>query len=681
MDSDTLINRLVVEEPETDHSLAGAEATAVADPNAWAEPAPAAARERGTYYATTPIFYVNAAPHIGHAYTTILVDVVTRFHRLKGDDTYFLTGTDEHGEKIQKAAEAHGESPQEYADEVSAEFRSTWDRLGIRYDDFIRTTEPRHREVVEKVLQNVYDKGDIVFGEYSGLYCVKCERYYTEKELVDGKCPQHEIELEFRTEANYFFRMEKYRLWLRDLLTEQPDLVRPERYRNEVLAMLREPIGDLSISRPRSRVPWGIPLPWDDEHVTYVWFDALINYYSALESKGLTERFWPHVEHFIAKDIVKPHGLFWPIMLKAAGIPVFKHLNVHGYWLIDDRKISKSLGNAVKPLDLQRKYGNDAFRYFLMRDMPFGLDSSFNELALAERINADLANDLGNLLNRTLGMLGRYRDGVVPAARQLESVDQELIDTFLALAPTATRYFGALQFDRALESVMDAVRKANKYIADTKPWELARSEETSERLDTVLNTLIEALRCASIVLDPVIPGKAHELRKQLGVRNAPYDLNAAGEWGLVPAGTVTQPGEPLFPRIDLAALAAEIEAAAQPPAAQPLEHKPEIEYADFGKLELRVVTVEKAEQHPNADKLIVLTVRMGPETRTIVSGIKEHYDPAALVGKRLVAVANLKPVKLRGIVSQGMILSGEGPDGTLGLISPERDLPDGSEVR
>ncbi len=667
----------------------GAQSTESPSPAPAAQAEARAPRARDTYYATTPIFYVNAAPHIGHAYTTILVDVVTRYHRLKGDDTFFLTGTDEHGEKIQKAAEAAGESPQAYTDQVSGEFRATWDRLGIRYDDFIRTTEPRHKKVVQDVLQRVYDNGDIVFGEYAGLYCVKCERYYTDKELVDGKCPQHEIEPEYRTEANYFFRMEKYRLWLRDLLTDQPDLIRPERYRNEVLAMLREPVGDLSISRPRSRVPWGIPLPWDEEHVTYVWFDALINYYSALESRGTTARFWPHVEHFIAKDIVKPHGLFWPIMLKAAGIPVFKHLNVHGYWLIDDRKISKSLGNAVKPLDLLEKYGNDAFRYFLLRDMAFGLDSSFTEPAIAERINADLANDLGNLLNRTLGMLGRYRAGRVPRAGRPEPIDQELIDAFLALPTLFAQQFEALQFDRAIESVMEAVRKANKYIADTKPWELARSEDTGARLDTVLNTLVEALRCASILLEPIIPEKAHELRKQLGIGNAPYDLGSAGEWGLIAPNTLTQPGDPLFPRIDLEELARSIAtpepAAAAAPAATAavvaLKHKVEVEYPDFAKLELRVVTIEKAEQHPNADKLLVLTVRMGPETRTIVSGIKAHYDPADLVGKKLVAVANLKPVKLRGIMSQGMILSGEGPDGTLGLITLERDLPDGSEVR
>ena len=693
--------------------------------------------DRGAFYATTPIFYVNAAPHMGHAYTTILVDVVTRFHRLKGDDTFFLTGTDEHGENVQKAAEAHGKSPQEYTDEISGAFRSTWDRLGIRYDDFIRTTEERHKRVVRDVLQRVYDSGDIIYGEYAGLYCVKCERYYTDKELVDGKCPQHEIEPEYRTEANYFFRMEKYRLWLRDLLHEQPDLIRPERYRNEILAMLREPIGDLSISRPRSRVPWGIPLPWDEDHVTYVWFDALINYYSALVDRGNVERYWPYVEHFVAKDILKPHGLFWPTMLKAAGIPLYQHLNVHGYWLYDERKMSKSLGNVVKPLDLMRKYGNDAFRYFLVRDMTYGLDASFNEPAIAERINADLANDLGNLLNRTLGMLGRYRDGIVPAAVDMEPIDVDLREAFTRLPAQLVRQFDDLQFDRAIESVMEAVRKANKYIADTKPWELAKDPASSDRLDTVLNTLLEALRCASILLDPVIPAKAHEMRKQIGIRNAPFELANAGQWGLIPAGTRTAPGEPLFPRIDLDALEADIagvapvdaqdaaeghepevvaetsadvaDAAAAVPAslagaasvseapvpvaatadhaggtAEPeaeLEHKAEITINDFARVELRVVTVVTAEQHPNADKLLVLTVSLGAETRTVVSGIKAHYQPADLVGKRLVLVTNLQPVKLRGIESQGMILAAEDESGALSLVTLDRDLPDGSEVR
>src|SRR5690554_50954 len=684
VDEGTPQNRIVLDKPEDAVATAPADGEAV---ESAPEPEPEArASERGAFYATTPIFYVNAAPHLGHAYTTILVDVVTRFHRLRGDDTFFLTGTDEHGATIQKAAAAHGKSPQEYADEVSALFRTTWDRLGIRYDDFIRTTEERHRQVVTAVLQKVYDSGDIVYGEYSGLYCVRCERFYTEKELVDGKCPQHEIEPEHRTEANYFFKMEKYRDWWRETLTANPDLIRPERYRNEVLAMLREPIGDLSISRPRSRVPWGIPLPWDEDHVAYVWFDALINYYSVLVARGAVERYWPHVQHFIGKDILKPHGLFWPIMLQAAGIPLYRHLNVHGYWLVDDRKMSKSLGNVIRPLEMVKRYGNDAFRYFLVRDMSFGLDASFSEVAIAEHVNSDLANDLGNLLNRTLGMLQRYRDGVVPAAVDMEEVDVELRQAFTDLPALMARHFDELHFDRAVEAVMEAVRKANKYIADVRPWELAKDEAQAARLDTVLNTLLEALRVASILLDPIIPGKAHELRKQLGIRNAPFDLANAGQWGLIPPSTRTAPGEPLFPKVDLEALQREIEESrAEPessaPEPAPLTHKEPITIDDFAKLELRVVTVEKAEPHPNADKLLVLTVSMGGETRTVVSGIKAHYAPDELVGRKLVLVTNLQPVKLRGVESQGMILAAEDASGQLSLVTLDKDLDAGSEVR
>lgn len=635
--------------------------------------------ERGVFYATTPIFYVNAAPHIGHAYTTILVDVAARYHRLAGDDTYFLTGTDEHGENIQKAAEAAGMTPQAYTDRVAGTFRDTWDRLGIGYDAFIRTTEERHKKVVRDVLQRVYDQGDIIYGEYGGLYCVKCERYYTEKELVDGLCPQHEIEPEYRSEANYFFRMEKYRPWLREQLETNPDLIRPEGYRNEVLAMLREPIGDLSISRPRARVPWGIPLPWDEDHVTYVWFDALINYWSALVAEGIEDRYWPAAEHFIAKDIVKPHGVFWPTMLKAAGIPLFRHLNVHGYWLVEDRKMSKSLGNVVRPLELQERYGNDAFRYYLMRDMTFGLDATFHELGLAERINADLANDLGNLLNRTLGMLSKYRDGVVPEFGPLDADAEALRDGFLALPARVRGHIDALQFDRALAGVMEAVRAANKYVSDQRPWELAKDEAAAGRLDTVLRSCLEALRCASVLLDAVMPDKMRALRAQLGLETD-VTLADAERWDGLPAGTRTAPGQPLFPRVDLDALKASLEA----PAAEeevPLEHKDTVTIDDFAKLELRVGEVAAAEPHPKADRLLVLTVRVGPESRTIVAGIKGHYRPAELVGKKVVVVCNLQPAKLRGVESQGMVLAAEDANGSLALVAPERELPSGSEVR
>ncbi len=638
-----------------------------------------ARRERGTYYATTPIFYVNAAPHIGHAYTTILVDVVTRFHRLKGDDTFFLTGTDEHGEKVAKAAARAGVTPQTYTDQVAAQFRSTWDAMGIAYDEFIRTTEGRHQQVVREVLQKVYDNGDIFYGEYSGLYCVGAERFVTEKELVDGTCPDSDEPPEYRTEANYFFRMEKYRPWLREHIERNPDFIRPERYRNEVLAMLREPIGDLSISRPRARVPWGIPLPWDEEHVTYVWFDALINYWSALLSRDLEQRYWPAVNHFIAKDIVKPHGVFWPTMLKAAGIPVYKHLNVHGYWLQDERKMSKSLGNVVGPLELQAKYGRDAFRYFLLRDMSFGLDAGFNEPAIAERINADLANDLGNLLNRTLGMLGKYRDGVVPTFGPLEHADLALKDAFMALPDALTDHVDQLRFERAVEDVMTAVRAANKYIAEQQPWTLAKDPTQATRLDTVLRTCLEALRCASVLLEPVMPEKCRALRVQLGLPDAAASLGDARRWDAIPVGTQASAGEPLFPRIDLAALHEEL--AAGDASAAPLEHKDEVEYDAFAALELRVALVTHAEPHPKADKLLVLTVQLGPESRTIVAGIRAHYAPDELINKRVVIVANLKPARLRGVTSQGMLLAAEDADGHLALVSVEREMPAGSEVR
>lgn len=643
------------------------------------------------YYATTPIFYVNAAPHIGHAYTTILVDVASRYQRLAGRDVRFLTGTDEHGEKIAKAAEAANTTPQAYVDAVSAQFRTAWDELDIHYDAFIRTTEPRHQRVVQEVLQRVYDQGDIIYGEYGGTYCVKCERYYTEKELEDGLCPQHGIEPEYRSEANYFFRMETYRPWLREQLETQPDLIRPEGYRTEVLAMLREPIGDLSISRPKARVPWGIPLPWDEEHVTYVWFDALLNYWSDLVSHGLEGRYWPAAEHFIAKDILKPHGVFWPTMLKAAGLPLFRHLNVHGYWLVEDRKMSKSVGNVVRPLDLVGRYGNDAFRYFLVRDMRFGLDASFHELGLAERVNADLANDLGNLLARTVGMLTKYREGAVPAFGPRSDADRAVQATFAALPDAVLTHVEALRYDEALAAVMAAVSETNRFVSDRAPWELAKDPARAGELDTVLRTCAEALYATSVLLDPVMPERMATLRARLG---APGDvrLEDAAAWDRVPEGSAVTAGEALFPRIDVEALTASMdvgregEAAGEPedaaaPEAAPRDAKPEIGIDDFAKVELRVGTITAAEDHPNADRLWVLTVDLGPETRTVVSGIKAHYAAEDLVGTTVIVVANLAPAKLRGVTSQGMILAAEDAEGTLSLAGLDRPLAPGSEVR
>lgn len=636
----------------------------------------------GTYYATTPIFYVNAEPHLGHAYTTTLVDVVTRFHRLRGEDVLFLTGTDEYGEKIQKAAEAAGLPPKEYVDRISGKFQATWDELGISYDVFMRTTFDIHYQVVQDVLKRVYDNGDIIFGEYGGLYCVQCERYYTEKELLDGKCPQHDITLEYRSEENYFFRMERYRPWLRKELENNPDLIQPEGYRTEVLSMLREPIGDLSISRPRDRVPWGIPLPWDENHVTYVWFDALINYYSALVERDEVDRYWPHVEHFIAKDILKPHAIFWPTMLKSAGLPLYQRLNVHGYWLTDQGKMSKSKGNVIKPLELKDKYGVDAFRYFLLRDMTFGQDSTFSELSLAERINSDLANDLGNLLNRTMGMLARYRDGKVPAQGDVTAEDTELRAAFELLPARISPLIDSVQFDRLLATVMEAVGRANKYISDTKPWELAKDPAQSRRLDTVLRNCVQALRSASILLDPVMPDKCRELRRQLGLELVDLSLDAAGDWSVMDSGFSTNPGEPLFPRIDLDALKAEISEDAAPGVKETSAvSKTDITIDEFGKMDLRVAKVLAVEPHPDADRLLVFRLDLGGgEERQVVSGIRAHYSPEQLQGKKVIVVANLPTVKLRGVESQGMILSAADSDGHLSVLTLDRDLPPGSEV-
>ncbi|PYN71056.1 MAG: methionine--tRNA ligase, partial [Candidatus Rokuibacteriota bacterium] len=406
------------------------------------------------FYLTTPIYYVNATPHLGHAYTTIVADAMARYHRLAGDDVRFLTGTDEHGDKIAQAAAKAGVKPRAYTDGISAKFRETWQRLGISNDDFIRTTEERHKTVVQQILQALWDAGEIYLGKYGGNYCFGCERFYTEKEIVDGKCPDHQTPLTWIEEENYFFKMSKYQGWLIDYINARPDLIRPERYRNEILGFLRDPLQDLSISRPRTRLEWGIPLPFDDKYVTYVWFDALINYVSALGQPGgdTFKRYWPHVEHLIGKDILKPHAIYWPCMLKAVGLDVFRHLDVHGYWNIGGGKMSKSIGNVVEALALTDKYGHDAFRYFLMREMTFGLDADFSEEALVGRLNADLANDLGNLVSRATTLLAKAEPTDNPQLAVLEA-EREVRTTADDARQRVERAMEQFAFHRALEAI------------------------------------------------------------------------------------------------------------------------------------------------------------------------------------------------------------------------------------
>ena len=640
------------------------------------------------FYVTTPIYYPTGEPHVGHAYTTVIADFLARFHRLQGYETYSLTGTDEHGEKVFEAAREAGVDTQSYVDDRSARFQEAWRVLNVENDDFIRTTQERHKAVVLIILQRVYDSGDIYYGDYGGLYCVDCERYLTEKELVDGKCPDHDTVPEERKEGNYFFRMDKHRDWLREYVKSHDDFIRPTGYRNELLSLLNEPLGDLSISRPRERVRWGIGLPWDDDHVAYVWFDALLNYVSALEYPDgkRYQKFWPVVQHLIGKDILKQHALFWPTILKASGIPIYQNLNVGGFLMgSDGRKMSKSLGNVVDPFKLSHRYGADAVRYYLLKEIPYGQDSSVSEAALVERYNADLANDLGNLVSRVRALLIRHLDGVLPPPAQ-EPQDDAVIAVGTGLAQKTIAFVDDLKFHLAIEGVMQFVRLLNRYFSDEEPWVLAREGRT-ERLGTVLYNVVEGLRLVSVLLEPAMPSKGPEIRACLGLGDGSL---RPGAWGEVPAGT-TVPVEAaiLFPKVENTEPAPEPTAKSDAKASKqgkketpaPEEADTAITIDEFARVDLRVAEVVAAEPVPKTDKLLKLTLKVGDEERTVVSGIAEFYEPAGLVGRKVVLVANLKPAKLRGIVSQGMILAAEDGEGHLALVEPTEDLPPGSVVK
>ncbi len=646
-----------------------------------------------TAYITTPIYYVNAMPHLGHAYTTIVADTYARFKRLCGDEVRFQTGTDEHGEKIVQAAEKEGVSPREYVDRISAAFADAWPGLSIEPDNTIRTTDPDHIRVVQALLQQVYDQDDIYFSEYSGHYCQGCERFLTEKELVDGKCPDHLTVPKEISEQNYFFRMSKYQDWLIDHIKKNPEYITPERYRNEVLSFLSEPLEDLCISRPTSRLTWGIPLPFDDNFVTYVWFDALINYVSGLGWPDGDEykKYWPVAEHVIAKDILKPHAIFWPTMLKAMGLPAYQRLHVHGYWNVDETKMSKSIGNVVRPGELVEAYGVDTVRYFLLREMSFGLDSSFSSEAIVARQNSDLANDLGNLFSRSLTMVGKYAGGVVPSPDQDNLTDQDR-EVVAAVEAMLERYREAMEnfaFHQGLQAVWEVIGLLNRYIVTNAPWELAKDEANAARLNTVLYFLVEGLRVLALVLRPVMPVASEKMARALGLQDelAAATLETSGSWGVLEPGTRVDKGPQLFPRLD--------KKKKQQPQQQKKQAKKKakqeaavdmeglVTFEEFGKVELRVAEIVAAEKIKKADKLLKLSLK-APEERTVVAGIAKFYSPEQLVGKKVLIVANLKPAKLMGVTSQGMVLAAKETDADgnerLVLSTVDGDIAPGSRV-
>ena len=625
---------------------------------------------RKKFYVTTPIYYVNDKPHIGHAYTTIVADVLTRFHRLRGDATFFLTGTDEHGQKVQQAAERTGISPQAHCDQMVEHFRQAWEKLNIKYDYFIRTTDKEHQKAVQSALDELYAKGEIYLAEYGGYYCVGCERFYTRKELVDGKCPQHLQAPDYIKEKNYFFRMGKYQEWLIEYIHQHPEFIQPESRRNEVLGFLKNPLGDLCISRPKSRLQWGIELPFDPDYVTYVWFDALLNYITAVGYKQQQENFtrwWPADYHLIGKDIVTTHCVYWPTMLKALGLPLPRTILAHGWWLVAETKMSKSLQNIIKPLDLVDTYGVDAVRYFLMRDMILGQDANFSLDSFIKRYNSELANDLGNLVSR-IGTLIIKNFPTIPEPSSPSETERKIEQSATALPDTVMQFIDAMRLSDALEAVISFVRELNRFMELRQPWHLVKTDRTVA--GTVLYTALEGLRITAQLLQPVMPSKMKELLDKIPVTEADNPFN----WGKCKSGVPLTTLPILFPRIENQT------STTKAPVMTPEIPSPEqISITDFGKIKLVTAKIITAESIPNANKLLKLQVDTGTEKRQIVAGIAEYFQPENLVGKTIILVANLQPAQIRGIRSEGMLLAAK-KDGHLTLLTTMDDIGPGAII-
>jgi methionyl-tRNA synthetase len=654
------------------------------------------------FYITTPIYYVNDVPHIGHAYTTIAADTLARYHRLKGDAVFFLTGTDEHGQKVEKAALERGLTPKAHADLMTVNFQRLWEKLEISNDAFIRTTDKEHVAVVQELLQKLFDKGELERRTYEGWYCTPDERFWTEKEIVEGKCPDCGRPVERITEDNYFFLMSRYQAGLIEHIEKNEKYIQPESRRNEVLGFLRtQKLGDLCISRPKARLAWGIELPFDRDFVTYVWFDALVNYFSATRylspaapgsaDPAKREAFWwPAEHHLVGKDILTTHSVYWSTMLMALGLPLPGNIYAHGWWTMDGKKMSKSLGNVIDPAAFASAHGADAFRYFVLREVPFGLDGDYSYKAFETRHNTELANDLGNLLSRVLTMIGKYFDGKVPQASGEQAADRELREIAGGLSSQVEHDLSGLAFNRYVQSVWALVTRANRYVEENAPWTLAKKKEF-ERLGTVLFNLAESLRQIALYLYPVMPSKAQQIWDALGIgkKIGACSLEEEQAWGLTAPQTAINPGEQLFRRIEtgkdeMISTEKKMEKtteAAKETAPQTAAPGPEpIGIEDFMKIDLRVGKIVSAERVEKSEKLVKLQVDIGTETRQVVAGIGKSYTPEELLGKSIVIVANLKPAKLMGIESRGMLLAASSGD-LLAVATFDRETKPGSRVK